>query len=452
MTQTVSSTEAEMSETDPTSTDTQVPAPASANSAAWNERISAFAAAVGKTPDEITLALKDLVGETNDTGLAVLSSPQALTDEDLKQALVGNNGVGGGPWPHIALGLFRLNLPKLRGPQQQVAAPSNGSHGTPVSLGGDVLPTVPEDGSFLEMLKVGGVLKVGRTEVMAGMKAALASALGLYNLPDLIVEQMELFATEQEEPLTEAFYRLQKQVTRRNYGEILSAIGVDGHFVSERRKKQLLDRLNGEFWTALRDFWSQLLGWQTAWQGNVANPGMLMAAFVAMAQGGAGQAMLPPGMNQPPDTASIRDAAETFVNKVNRVFAGAGIPVARALAWDATCIKNVLEEPGLPATLGATNKDQMLKTLGVSVGAEHVRLERSMTKFALSVMELPNVGSGNSELAYLAALINLGASIPWNKLPGGAVHETQPVGRAAGRGAARGASRGYNNGLEEDNG
>ncbi len=278
----------------------------------------------------------------------------------------------------------------------------------------DILPPVPDDGSFLEMLKVGGVLKIQPVDVISAMRAAIAQQAGLYELPDILMERMESFADEQEEPVGESFYVLQKMLTTRAYGDILSVIGVTGNFVSERRKKDVLKRLNDRLWPALRGFQVLLTDWVAAWNQG-ANPAMALQMFMLNQMGGPG-AIMPPGMMAPPDTAGLRDEAEAVINRINGVFAGTGIPVARALAFDATRIKNILEEPALPAAVGATTKDQMLKSLGINVGADYVRLERNVIRYALAIMELPKVASGREEYAYLAAMLTLGATIPWDKL------------------------------------
>lgn len=279
----------------------------------------------------------------------------------------------------------------------------------------DILPSVPDDTSFLDMLKVGGVLKIQAVDVIAAMRAAIASTIGLYALPDALIERMEQFAKEQEEPVGESFYRLQKLITSRSYGEILSAIGVSGNFVSDKRKKELLVRLNDQLWPALYGFQTQLKNWADTWNQTGANPTMLLQT-IAMGLSG-GKAGMPAGMMmQPPDTAGLRDEAEAVITQVNKVFAGTGIPVARALGSDAVRIREVLEEPTLPAAVGSATKDQMLKTLGIAVGADYIRLERNITRYALSIMELPNVSAGNDEYAYLAAMLQLGAAIPWEKL------------------------------------
>lgn len=278
----------------------------------------------------------------------------------------------------------------------------------------NILPALPDDQSFIEMLKIGGVLKIDRTNVIAAMRAAIAANVGLYDLPDTLMARMEQFAEEQDEPLGEPFYRLQRQLTERRYGDILSALGTTGTFVSEKRKRQTLERLNTMLWPALRGFNTQLDTWAKTWSQGMANPAAMMMAFAV--SHGSTSGVLPPGMLQPPDTAVLRDEGEAVINQINKVFAGAGIPVSRALAYDATRIREVLEDPSLPSTVGVATRDQMLKMSGIDVGADFVRLERNVTQFALAIMELPKVAAGNEELAYLSAMYTLGASIPWDKL------------------------------------
>lgn len=385
---------------------TVTPPPAPPATYGWEERIKLFCQSVGKNVEEVSLALRSLVGEPGPEALAALSDPTAVFDSDLEVALVK-----GGPM--IPLGIFRKNLAKLRGPQ---TAPEALSERTPSF---DLLPTVPEDGSFLEMLKVGGVLKPAKTEVIAAIKAALAHKLGVFDLPDVILEKMESFADQQDEPVGESFYRLRRLVVTRNYSEVLSALGADGTFVSSSRKKVFLAKLDEYLWAEIQGFYSQLHAWQETWMAGVASPVVALSMIAVAGAGPAGgRSMMPPGMMQPPETAGIRDASEAVIDKINKVFAGVGIAVARALAFDATRIKGVLEEPTLPVAVGAGTREQMLKMLGVTVGADYVRLERNITRFVLAIMELSKVPAGHEELAYLSAMIQLGASIPWAKLPG----------------------------------
>lgn len=371
----------------------------------WAERVEEFAKAVSQPVVQIENALITLVGQPSEDAAHILADVSAIQDSDLQDALVKAG-------PMIPLGVFRKHLSKLRGPAPTVEPGT----GRPAGPSFDVLPQVPDDNSFTEMLKVGGILKVGTTEMIAGTRAALADAVGVFELPDKIVEQMETFALAQDEPVGDDFFRLQKMVVERNYGEILSALGVSGRFVSQKRKNELLRRLQSGLWPALSSFNVQLKAWQDSWAAGMANPAVMLAALT-FGQGGHGS--MAQNMLQAPDTSTIRDAADSVVDRINRVFAGTGIPVARALAHDATGIKKVLEDPQLPMAIGAANREQMLKQLGVNVSADYVRLEQNITRFVLAIVDLPKVTAGNEEYAYLAALIQLGSAIPWDKLPAG---------------------------------
>ena len=371
----------------------------------WDERIGKFATLTGAAAVQISEALKSLVGDPSDAALVVLSDPNAVLDSDLQTALVSNP-------PKIPLGIFRKHLLELRGPQikQEVSTGYK-------PAGFDPLPAVPDDASFLASLKVGGLLKVGPIEVISAMKAAIANNLGLYELPDVLAKKMETFAESIEEPVDENFFRLNRLITSRDYADVLSVLNVKGSFVTAGRRSKFLDRLDTELWPELVSFHKQVVAWQNTWMAGMSNPGAAMSMMLMATSGHGGP--MPAGMMAPPDTAPVRDSAEAFVNTVNGIFGGFGIPVARALAYDATRIKEVLEDASLPAALGTVSKDQMLKTLGVAVSADYVRTERDVTRFALAVMELSKVGAGNEEVAYITALFQLGSSIQWDKLPGG---------------------------------
>lgn len=366
---------------------------------AWKDRVGGFAAAVGKDIEEVAKALVEVIGEPSDDALSILADEVAAPDAEIKEVLKALK---------IPSGKINMHLGKLRGPKAE-AAPATASATAMQAL--SILPQVPDETSFIEMLKTGGVLKVDVTEVLSAVKAALAKRVGLYELPDLLLDKMEAFAEAQEEPSGEAFYRLQRLFTERRYGDVLSALGVPGSYVSERRKKEFFARLEARLWGALEGFQKQLNAWQQAWMQGMANPGMLVMAMTAGHVGGA----LPPGMMAPPDTTPLRTAGEDVVNEINRVFAGPGIPVARALAYDATRIMGILNDPTLPGQVGAGTKDQMLKELGITVGADIVRTEQAVTRYCLAIMSLPKVTS-DVELAYLAALVQLGSTIPWDKL------------------------------------
>jgi hypothetical protein len=279
-----------------------------------------------------------------------------------------------------------------------------------------ILPAVPNDASWLVALKAGGVLKVDQSTVISAIRAALAHKAGLFTIPDGLVVMMERFSDENQEAVSADFFKIRKQLTRRNYAEVFEAIeGLDGSYVTEPRKKQLFTRIDENMWPAIIAFYAQLKSWQDAWMQGAANPAIMMSAMLAMGGRGGG---LPPGMMQPPDTGILRDTADAMADAVNKVFAGTGVQIAAALAFEATKIRETLENPRLPALIGAANRDQMLRQLKVAVSATYPRLETNLTQFVLSVMQLKDQPAGNEEVQYLGALFMLGSQIPWDQLSG----------------------------------
>lgn len=384
----------------------------------WQDFIAPLCSAIGKSEEEVTSALKSLIGEAGPEAIELLRSEELSPFAEI-QALFSEV-------PKARLRRAVQTLRQGAAAAETGEAPAVNTVLTAPSL--DILPTVPDDGAWLTMLKASGELKVDTGVVISGIRAALAGRTGLYDLPRQIAERMEAFSESLDEPAPASFYKLRKQLTQRSYAEIFAALEVEGTFVSERRKNALLERLDKSLWPALQGFQNQLRGWMETWQQGFSNPGLLVGALAAFTGGGSA---IPAGMIQPPDTSGLRDSAEAVITEINRSFSGVGIPVAMALAWDAQKIKEVLERPELPSQLGAANREQMLKMLGAAVSADYVRLERNLTRYALGVMEFGKVTGGQAELAYLTSLTMLGSQIPWDKLG-------TPARRA---GAAQAASR-----------
>lgn len=278
-----------------------------------------------------------------------------------------------------------------------------------------VLPIVPTDASWLEALKTGGVLKIDQSTVISAIRAALAHRANFFVIPGRLVELMEEFADKNEEQVDPEFFRLRKDMTRKSYAEIFEAIdGLDGNYVTEGRKKELFKRIDQNLWPAILGFYNQLKSWQEAWMQGAANPALMMNTMMMMTSGGMGA--MPPGMMQPPDTGILRDYADAVADAVNKVFAGTGVQIAAALAYDASKIKETLSNPRLPSLIGVANRDQMLRQLGVAVSATYPRLEQNLTRFVLAIMQVKDQPAGNEELQYFGTLFMLGSQIPWDQL------------------------------------
>lgn len=275
----------------------------------------------------------------------------------------------------------------------------------------DVLPAVPAEESWLQALRTGGVLKVDQSTVISAIRVALAHRVGLYGIPKKLADLMEEFADLNEEQVDTSFFKIRKELTRRNYAEVFEAIeGMDGSYVTEARKKKLLERVDANLWQSIATFNSLLQAWQDAYMKGAANPAMMMQAIM-MATGGA--RMGPGIVQQIPETGGLRDAADAVADSVNRVFAGTGVQIAAAMGYEAKQIKDTLSDPRLPGLVGVANREQMLKKLDVAVPATYQRLETNLTRFVLAIMQVKDQAAGNEELIYFGSLAMLGSQIPW---------------------------------------
>jgi hypothetical protein len=373
----------------------------------WETIVGSFAKAIELSLEDVNAKLKDLVGEPGDEALGYLLSEEDCPTADIKAAFDG-----------VAKAKLNNSIRTILRKEEKTTETSKAettSSVTMVSL--EILPKEMSEENLLEFLKTGGVLKVNSATVTMAMRAALADRTGVFEIRKTLTEKMKTHAESLDEPVSENFFKVHNELTRRKYGEIFSAISGAGNFVSDTSIKDFLGKMNSHLWPSLYSFQEQLTGWVQSWQQGAANPAAMMMAMTAMMSGSTG-GPLPAGIMAPPPTDGLRDAATSFIDVINRIFSGTGTIVASALGYDAKTLMDVLNNPDLPAQIGAANKDQMLKMLNINVSADVSRLATNAARYALSIMEFPKVGAGNEEMAYITALFQLGAAIPWEQLKG----------------------------------
>jgi hypothetical protein len=328
----------------------------------------------------------------------------------------------------VAAGLNPVQASKLiKGAKPTAVASDSGMGAVAASIEG-ILPTIPDDESWLNALKIGGVLKPDRSTVIAAIRAALAEKVGFFDLPVKLLKEMERFADENDEPVDPTFFKLRQQVTQRTYAEVFEAIpGLDSEFVTDVRKRQLFERMRTSLLPSVAAGYKQLKAWHDNWTQGAANPAMMMLAITGGNDGG-----LPAGMMAPPDTGPLRDCGEDINNAINAAFKGVGSQIASALAYDASQIRKIIEDPRLPALIGTPNRDQMLKKLGISVSANYTRQEQNLVKFILGFMQVKDIAA-ESEAQYFSALCMLGNQIDRSLLEDGGAATLAARPQSAGR-------------------
>lgn len=359
--------------------------------------------------DELLARLKTLLGdEAKANEVLEKAKAEGLASSDDAKLLTEAEWIG--------YGVPKIQARKLTAELTKPAAPAAPPIAAVTGVMTSVLPTVPDDGDFLKQLQVGGTLKMQPADVIAAVRVTFAQRYGLFDIDERIVSAMEARAEEMEEPYPQVYYDIRKALSRKAHAEVLQALEVPGTIVSERNKKAFLGRLAG-IWDVLADFQDRIDAWQGAWQTKMSNPGVLFSGIAAMMSGGAA-AGAASGLVDAPDTAPVLDAATSVIDNLNRMFAGAGIPVARALAADAVQLRQLFEKPEIVMATGAATREEMIKKLGLAVTADTVRSEKSVTQYVLSVLKLPDCPVNQLPM-YIVALKELGANVPWDSLRAG---------------------------------
>ncbi len=366
------------------------------------------ATATPATPVDDALSAKIRAYGGDDAVIAKIKDLGAETVEDLT-SLEESDLTGAG----LKLVKARKMLSDLK-TAKKAAEPATATPTMAFAPDYSILPTVPSDESLLKSLRTGGVLKVDDSAYNSALRVFLADRCGLFRIPEMLAAEMEKFADENEEPVTPLFFKLKKQITRREYGDLFAAIdGLDGAFATKKRREEFLRRMRNEMCPAIREAYQVLDAWYQSFMATSSNPGAMMTAIYGL-MNGTGTALA--SANVPP-VDGVRDAADTLKDTINHVFRGTGVPVASAMAYDAMEISKTLENGELPAMLGVANREQMLKKLGVNITPNYARLEQNLVRFVLSYIKYGDDGTDN-DVAYLTALWTLGNQINWTDLVG----------------------------------
>lgn len=368
------------------------------NQAQWNERLQSFATAVGKPVEEITSLLEPVIGEPSDEALEFLSNPADAPDQAIKEALESLK---------IPSAKFNAHVKKLRGPEKVLDTMPNIT----------ILPTITDDQSFLAALKVGGDLKVGELAVVSGTRVAIAAKAKLFIVLDKIKKKMTSWADSQSITYDENYYEISDMISERDYADVLNVIKVKSRHITEASRNEFLARVDKYLWPALKSFNDQFMSWIHAYNNSAGSSMNMMNTFGQLLAQANGSKSVSPAIftQQPPDTGVLRAAAESFIDQVNKVFSGAGVPVARALAKDAIRIKDILNKPSILVATGVGTKEQLLRDLDIAASSKMIYAEQNIAQYVLSVMNLPKVVP-QDEMKYLAELYALIANIPWTDL------------------------------------
>ena len=168
----------------------------------WDTKVGDFAKEIGSDLKPVTEALKPLVGDAGDDALEVLATEAYAPFDDIKIALETAK-------INVPLGRLRKAVATLRvaaTPAPKIVHDATAPAVTTLAI----LPAVPDDAGFLDLLKAGGELKIDKTTLISGLRAAIAHRAGLFTVPKTLIAEMERHAESLDEPVGQEFYELQK--------------------------------------------------------------------------------------------------------------------------------------------------------------------------------------------------------------------------------------------------
>ncbi len=373
--------------------------------------------AVADTGDNLA-ALRNLLAEYkvdnidtvmgNLQGLGVFSVDDLtiLEDKDLREA--GISLVAAKKMLAKLIGTMTRTVPTTSAPTEMMGV------GQPMISMMDIvkLPEVPSEDSWLAGLKAGGVLKITKDTYVSAVRAAIADRLDIDGLLQRICDEIEKYAEENDETVTETYYRLREMSSHRGkYAEVFAIIGGK-RAVSAAKRKKLIDKMKCFVWPAAAECFRQLHTWAKLWESTAQTN---IALLSAQAYSGGTGAMLPPTVCVAPDVSAVRDSGDELRNAINHALSGVGPAAAAAIATDYMQVKDILEDRELPTLLGVASREQLFKKLGINVSPSLIRMENNLVQFILG-MALSDTLTADVEAGYFKSLYQVGMMIDWAQL------------------------------------
>lgn len=351
---------------------------------------------LGLNQDEVDKRFveKRVVEAPDDAGAEVICDASCVTDADWIDCFSDK-----------ARGTVRRAMIAVRA--LAVSAPKDESVVTG-TVSRSLLPAAPDEDSFLQSLRVGGVLRVDETDVVSLVRVGMFSAAGVDGLEKRLAEAVEEQAVKNGELAPAVFYELSKLDGRRRHADVLEALEAKGLSITEARKKAMLAKAPELIFQARRHA-DRVKAWTENWGSTAANPAVVFAALA----GGRGGVSLPP--MEAPSAQPVVDSSLAFIDAVNKLFAGTGKPVVRALADDATRTLRVLDLPGLLPALRMANKEELLRTFDLGVSADLIRAERDLSTFVRATLQTDRQSAADLPM-YLWEMNQLAVNIPWDSL------------------------------------
>lgn len=264
--------------------------------------------------------------------------------------------------------------------------------------------------SWLAALKQENTLQFTDQTYIAGIRAVLATNIGMFEaLPKLMAMLMD-FAKKNARPVPRVYYDLQILQTERKFGLIVGAakdqlvIEDVPIFASEEDMIGLIDEVKSGLIPKIMDMVKTVGLWHNLMMSRAAGN-----YFMSKTNETSGARY--------PNPAAIFEAGQELRKSINQTFAGNGIQKAIAICQQYAELAKALNNPSLPQAVGAVDRDAVLNTLGFNANAAAVRSEKHIVNFVLYAIKADQCTEEN-ELEFCTGLFNLAEQVDWSGLTG----------------------------------
>lgn len=264
--------------------------------------------------------------------------------------------------------------------------------------------------SWMKALKQENTLQFTDQTYIAGIKAVLATNIGMFEaLPKLMAMLMD-FAKKNARPVPRMYYDLQILQTERKFGLIVGAakdkLVIEGVpiYASEEDMISLIDDVRRILIPKIMDMVTAVGLWHNQMMSRAAGN-----YFMSKTNAISG--------TRYPNPAPIFEAGQELRKSINQTFAGNGIQKAIAVCKQYADLAEALNDPTLPQAVGVVDRDAVLNSLEFNANAAAVRSEKNIVNFVLYAIKADQCTDEN-ELKFCTGLFSLAEQVDWSGLTG----------------------------------
>ncbi len=280
-----------------------------------------------------------------------------------------------------------------------------------ISSTSTVLAPIPKDSDWLEGLRQQGILQFSTQTYMAGIKALLAANLGTFTAITRLKDLVSEYALTNGLAAPNLYYDLQNILARREFGPIFAAleenrVGNVPIYASIDDVNDLGIRMQNILVPEILEAVEALSAWHEELTKLKKTDFFVQQTMTSIQDMTA---------DSYPNTAKLYDAGKQLRLKINQTFASNGIQKALAIQGEYESFMRILNNPELPASVGAVDRDNVMKMLGLDAKAAIVRAAPYIAQFVLNMVEVENLAKP-SELRFFIDLHRLTMQIDWSTL------------------------------------